>query len=62
MAKIHCMYCAAEIDDDVKTCPACGAPSHYRKPGGSSLSVKKFIIFFVLLVVVSVFFMLWLPR
>ena len=62
MANVHCMYCGAEMTDDVETCPACGAPSHYHQGGGKSQRIRKFILFFVLLVVVSVFFMLWLPR
>lgn len=62
MTKVQCLYCAAEIPDNVETCPACGAPSHYRQRGGAAHNIKKFIIFFVLLVLVSVFFMLWLPR
>jgi len=56
------MYCGAEMSDDVETCPACGAPSHYHKDRGKSQRIRNFIFFFVLLVVVSVFFMLWLPR
>jgi predicted nucleic acid-binding Zn ribbon protein len=56
------MYCGADIADDVETCPACGAPSHYQQRGESSQRRKKFIMYFVLLVVVCVFFILWLPR
>ncbi|MBI3188401.1 MAG: zinc ribbon domain-containing protein [Gammaproteobacteria bacterium] len=62
MAKVPCLYCAAEIPDDSATCPACGAPSHDRNRGNASGNIRKFIIFFVLLVLVSIFFMLWLPR
>jgi len=62
MAKVRCMYCGADIADDVETCPACGAPSHYQQRGESSQRRKKFIMYFVLLVVVCVFFILWLPR
>ncbi|MCG8011567.1 MAG: protein nirD [Candidatus Thiodiazotropha weberae] len=48
--------------DDQAECPHCGAVSHYQKRGFRSGARKKFIIFFIGLVVFCGFFIYWLPR
>ena len=62
MGKVNCLYCGEQIADDVETCPVCGKPSHYQKRGTSISKQKKFIVYFVLLVVLVAVMVVWLPR
>ena len=62
MTKIYCKQCGAKNDDTIEICPHCGSNMKIQKHKDSSQSIMKFTIFFVLLVVSSIFFMLWLPR
>ncbi|MCW9012581.1 MAG: zinc-ribbon domain-containing protein [Gammaproteobacteria bacterium] len=62
MSKIHCLYCGEEIPDDVEHCPECGAPSHYQKRGVSLSKQKKFIIYFIALIIFVAVMIIWLPR
>lgn len=62
MSEVNCLYCGKKISDAVSECPHCGAISHYQKRGYLAGAKRKFIIWFLVLVVVSFFAMAWLPR
>ena len=62
MGKVHCMYCGAQIADDVEYCTECGKPSHYQKRGTSVKKQTQFIIFFICLIVFVSVMVFWLPR
>ncbi|MEJ1298397.1 MAG: zinc-ribbon domain-containing protein [Candidatus Sedimenticola sp. (ex Thyasira tokunagai)] len=62
MHQVNCLYCGKKIPDDTAACPHCGAVSHYQKRGYRSGTKRKFVLFFIALVVFCFFFMFWLPR
>lgn len=62
MGTVNCLYCGKKISDEVSECPHCGAISHYQKRGYLAGAKKKFVLWFLVLVVVCVVAMLWLPR
>ncbi len=62
MSQVSCLYCGKKISEDVAECPYCGAVSHQQKKGYRAGARKKFLIYFVALVVLCAFFILWLPR
>lgn len=62
MSRVNCLYCGEAIEDDLDRCPHCGGISHYQKKGFRFGTQKKFVIWFVLLVVVCLAAVFWLPR
>lgn len=62
MGKVNCLYCGEQIADDVEICPACGKPSHYQQRGPSIRKQTKFIIYFIVLVILVGVMIVWLPR
>ena len=62
MSRVTCLYCGKSIAEDLAECPHCGAVSHYQKRGYRLGDRKRFVLFFVIVVLASLFFVFWLPR
>ena len=62
MEQVNCLYCGKSIPADASNCPHCGAVSHYQRKGWRAGMRRKFILLFVLLVILCTFFIFWLPR
>jgi predicted nucleic acid-binding Zn ribbon protein len=58
MKNIKCAHCSREVKAEDETCPNCGIP---LTPNHANSSQKKFIIFFILLVIFSFVMMVLLP-
>jgi len=62
MGEVNCLYCGKRISDEVAHCPHCGAVSHYQRKGYRAGARWRFVLFFVVLVMLSLFIAFWLPR
>ncbi|PLY14168.1 MAG: protein nirD [Sedimenticola sp.] len=62
MKEVDCLYCGNRIPNDSAHCPHCGAVSHFQERGYRSGVRKRFIIFFIGLVLFCLFFAFYLPR
>ncbi len=62
MSQVNCLYCGNDIPDDAEQCPSCGKASHFKKKKTTLLSTKQFYLMFALLVLLSVFLIIWFPR
>ncbi|HHH39227.1 MAG TPA: protein nirD [Sedimenticola sp.] len=62
MNDVECLYCGKRIPEDAARCPHCGAVSHFQKKGYRVGARGRFILLFAILVLASLFFMVWLPR
>lgn len=58
MDKLFCNHCGFERPQDESDCPNCGAPSPVVKENTN----KRFLIFFVILIVFCAIAIAWLPR
>ena len=59
---VTCLYCGESVAEDLAACPKCGAPSHFQNRGLRAGTKTRFVIFFVLLTLISLGMALWLPR
>jgi len=58
MREIECKHCGNIIKAEDTSCPACGMP---LAPEHAKASQKRFLIFFVVIVIFSISMMLLLP-
>lgn len=58
MNRLQCKHCNGPISEDDERCPQCGIP---LMPGQHKASSRRFILFFILLVIFCLFMMIWLP-
>ncbi len=62
MGEVNCLYCGKAVPDDVARCPHCGAVSHFQRKGYRHGARLRFLIFFLVLVVMALVLAFWLPR
>ena len=60
--QVNCLYCGKQIAADVAHCPYCGAVSHFQEKGYRAGARKRFVLWFVALVVFCLLMVFWLPR
>ena len=60
--QVNCLYCGKKIPADVAHCPHCGAVSHFQEKGYRAGARRRFVIWFIALVIVCGLMILWLPR
>ncbi|HIE56325.1 MAG TPA: protein nirD [Chromatiaceae bacterium] len=60
--RVKCLYCGKAIPQDVSHCPHCGAVSHFQQKGYRAGVRNRFMIWLLVLTLVSFFLILWLPR
>ena len=58
MNKLNCKHCGGDVNVGDKTCPNCGIP--LPKNLGKNRQ-KKFILFFIAVVLFCLFMIYWLP-
>jgi predicted amidophosphoribosyltransferase len=58
MKELNCTHCSGKVKAEDEICPNCGIP---LAPNHGDLSQKKFVIFFILLVIFSFVMMVLLP-
>ncbi len=58
MNNLSCTHCSGKVKEEDKICPNCGIP---LAPNHAQSSQKKFILFFIGVVVFSVLMMVLLP-
>ena len=59
--KLSCNYCGQTMIEDQSACPRCGTLSPSAQHKKAKEIQRKFILFFVLIVVFCTFMILWLP-
>lgn len=62
MSNVRCIYCGESIPEHMENCPHCNSPSHFQVMGKNSRTQKRFIRYFILLVVFLAIMIIWLPR
>ncbi|HID46939.1 MAG TPA: protein nirD [Chromatiaceae bacterium] len=60
--QVKCLYCGKKIPADSAHCPECGAVSHFQERGYRAGVRRKFIFWFVLLVIFCAIMIVWFPR
>ncbi len=60
--QVNCLYCGKKIPADVAHCPHCGAVSHFQEKGYRAGVRRRFVVWFIALVIVCGLMILWLPR
>ena len=58
MGALFCRHCGGDIEASDKNCSHCGMP---LPPGFDRSAQKKFILYFIVLVIFCVVMVLWLP-
>ncbi len=58
MMNLKCNHCDGDVGESDKICPNCGIP---LPPNLATQRQRKFLIFFVIVVVFCLFMMVWLP-
>jgi len=58
MKGLHCKHCGSDVERTDPRCPRCGMPLPEHKVMAAH---RKFLLFFVVLVVFALVMMLWLP-
>jgi hypothetical protein len=58
MSKLLCKHCGGGIETGTQACPHCGMP---LPPGLGKAPQRKFILFFIVLVIFCALMILWLP-
>ena len=58
MTDLKCDHCGGNLETESETCPNCGIP---LAPDHSTQRQKKFIVWFIALVIFCFFIMFWLP-
>jgi len=61
MNEITCFHCARHYDATLKNCPHCGAPADSPVKLEKSLRQKRFVWWFIALVIFCAIMMVWLP-
>ncbi len=62
MSKIICYHCSQEFDENKRFCPRCNAPTVVQQKKERNMPSKRFIYFFIALIIFCLFMILWLPR
>lgn len=62
MSEITCNHCGEHFDEEVRYCPYCSTPTPKQKDLDTAETQKKFIRYFVILVIFCIVMVLWLPR
>lgn len=62
MKETNCNHCGQAFDEEIRVCPCCKTPTPHQKDLETAKIQKKFIRFFVILVIFCIIMMLWLPR
>ncbi len=60
--QVNCLYCGKRIPADTSHCPHCGAVSHFQEKGYRAGVRKRFVIWFIVLVIFCGLMIVWLPR
>jgi predicted nucleic acid-binding Zn ribbon protein len=58
MKHLLCKHCGNSVEVGDKNCPHCGIP---LPPDLGRSAQRKFILYFIALIILSVLLMLWLP-
>lgn len=59
MSENRCNHCGFEVKSELEKCPYCGSPLAQEKEGGTP---KRFLVFFVLVVLLCLVTILVFPR
>ena len=62
MSETPCMYCGASVPDDASACPSCGAPAHFQRRGPRLRAIRRFLVLFVIVVIISFIAIFVAPR
>ncbi len=62
MSEIACSHCAKSFSEELGYCPHCKTPTVAQKEQNINAAQKKFIRYFIALVVFCIIMILWLPR
>lgn len=62
MNNVVCPNCGKAVPENRSHCPLCGSPINKHSQTVNARSQKRFIIWFIFLVIFCFFFALWLPR
>lgn len=62
MKEATCNHCGMAFDAQLSTCPYCRTPTPRQADLEKSDTVRKFIRFFVILVIFCIVMVIWLPR
>lgn len=62
MDKNYCSHCGNEIDADAGSCPICNAPTRFHGKDWQKKTPRRFIYFFIGLVIFSFLVMFIAPR
>jgi len=58
MSDLTCKHCGGPVEAGKKTCPNCGIP---LPPDFGKHTQRKFILFFIAVVIFCIFMVIWLP-
>ena len=62
MKQAICNHCGMPFDEQLRSCPNCDTPTPRQKERETAGIQRKFIRYFLIIVVFCVIMMLWLPR
>ena len=62
MKESTCKHCGMAFDADLSACPYCNTPTPGQQDPETTGTKKRFIRYFVILVIFCIFMILWLPR
>ena len=62
MPIIYCKQCGAKNDAGMTECPHCGFDLKNQDKVDNKQRVRRFMTFFIVLVMLVVFLIFWLPR
>ncbi|BBB29502.1 conserved hypothetical protein [Neptunomonas japonica JAMM 1380] len=62
MSEISCSHCGKNFSDELNYCPHCRTPTAAQKERQINAAQKKFIRYFIALVVFCIIMIVWLPR
>jgi len=62
MSETRCNHCGETYDDALAACPYCNTPAPRQRDREAAGTQRRFIRFFLVLVVVCAILMLWWPR
>lgn len=62
MKDMHCNHCGRVIDEEMRFCPYCNTPTPKQKELETRETQKRFIRYFLILIIFCIIMVLWLPR
>ena len=62
MKETNCNHCGRAFDEEMRFCPYCSTPMPKQKELEMAKTQKKFIRYFLILIVFCIIMVFWLPR